>query len=144
MLALAGPVFNFLPWGRERERCLLCCCSATNTWSRPFSREFSTGFSYCSCCGLPHCLWLAGSGSSRASHSPQRASPASGGIWPSLLMILVIICLWLLLKLSMTFYTHLMRRAPYGWVTPEGNVRMGLFRRMTFQGFPCFLFVNLH
>lgn len=91
--------------------------------------------------GLPYSFWFVGSGSNRARGSSWRASTAQGGAvamqnWPSLCVILVIIFAWLLLKLSMTFYTHSMKRSLHGWVIPGEIGRLELLGRMTFQGLP--------
>lgn len=55
---------------------------------------------------------------------------------PSLYVTPVIIFVWLLLKLSMTFYTHPMKRSLHGWVIPGETGRMKLLGRLTFQGLP--------
>lgn len=140
---LAKALFYILSWGGKQEGALLFCCPVTNHWSRA---DFPYGFPLVSLPalvrGLPHGFWFIGSRSNRrARDSSWRASPAQGGAvamqnWPSLCLTLVIVFAWLLLKLSMTFYTHPTKRSPHDCVIPGETVRMKLLRRMTFQGLP--------
>lgn len=139
---LAKALFNVLSWCGKQEGALLFCCSVKNHWSRAvFPYSFPLVSLPALVRGLPHDFWFIGSGSNRARDSSWRASPARGGAvalqnWPSLSVILVIIFVWLLLKLSMTFYIHSMKRSLHGWVIQGETGRMKLLGRMTFQGLP--------
>lgn len=133
---LSLPRLCLMSWGGKQEGALLFCCSVTNHWSRAvFPYSFPLVSLPALVSGLP------GAGSSRGRGSSWRASPAQGGAvalqnWTSLCVILVIIFVWLLLKLSMTFCTHPMKRSLHGWVIPGETGRMKLLGRMTFQGLP--------